>query len=133
MPLDCNLVFLFLSLIFTNTFLSFEKSVSLLDRRNQKVLPEFRDQLQSLAYKYYYAFSSHKFFSSIVSRADIQLLNSFSRDRSIVVSKPDKGRGEVIVDRDRHDRSMNDIIFIPSRFSLITEPIHKFRYASKIK
>ena len=55
----------------------------------------------------------------------MQLLHSFSRDRSIVVSKPDwveewlllTGIGMI---------SMNDIISDPYLFPLITECIHKF-------
>ena len=64
------------------------------------IIPEFKDQLQSLAYKLFYNFS-YKVFSSIVSGNDSKILRDFGHNESIVVSKPDKGKGVVIVDKVR--------------------------------
>ena len=41
-----------------------------------------------------------KCFRLFFSRSDIKLLKEFASDRSIVVTKPDKGKGVVIIDRD---------------------------------
>ena len=62
-----------------------------------------------------------KFFS----RHDISLLRSYSSDKSIVVTKPDKGRGVVILDRSAYIEKMEAIITDKSKFSLVSNPILK--------
>ncbi|KAF2355336.1 hypothetical protein FHG87_013908, partial [Trinorchestia longiramus] len=71
---------------------------------------EFTDQLRSIASKYYYNFSPQKIFSSCISKSDIQLLKQFSQNKNIIVSRSDKGRGVVIVDKNKYIESMTAII-----------------------
>ena len=111
---------------FYKYFLSFEKFIPILKSNKLPIIPEFSNRLQSLAYKYYYNFSPFKVFSSICSPDDIKLLRNFSKNDSIVVSRPDKGNGVVVVDRCRYVESMLKIISDPSKFEEIRVPIHKY-------
>ena len=54
------------------------------------------------------------------------MIKEFSLNKNIIVSKPDKGRGIVIVDRVDYLNSMHSIISDNSKFSLIDIPIEKF-------
>ena len=56
-----------------------------------------------MSYKFYNGFRSSTVFSPIFSLSDVinivKLLKDFASDPSIVVTRPDKGRGVVILDR----------------------------------
>ena len=60
-----------------------------------------------------------------------RLLRDFGRNSSIVVCKPDKGDGVVVVDKDRYVDSIQTIISDQSKFPEITLPIQK--YVTKIE
>ena len=111
---------------FQKYFLCFEKLIFTLRSSHCSNIGEFSHQLKSLAYKYYYNFKPSKIFSPVLSNTDIKSLRTLAKDESIVVSRPDKGRGVVIVDRVNYLGSMNKIISDRSKFKLISEPIHQF-------
>ena len=48
-----------------------------------------------LSFKYFYNFKHYKVFSSIVSKNDIHLLKEQSKVKSLIICRPDKGRGVV--------------------------------------
>ena len=89
---------------------------------------EFLEKMKHYVNKFYYSFKPSKVFSPIFSASDIHLLKSFSKDHrdQIVVSKPDKGQGVVIVDRPTYLQSMITLISDQSKFSLISENILKY-------
>ena len=70
--------------------------------------------------------SPFKVFSSICSPDGIKLLRNFSRNDSIVVSRPDNGNSVVVVDRSGYVESMQKIISDNSKFEVILVPIHKY-------
>ncbi|KAF2347718.1 hypothetical protein FHG87_021527, partial [Trinorchestia longiramus] len=111
---------------FYSYFLAFEKIFLVLKDRSREVIPEFTDQLRSIASKYYYNFSPQKIFSSCISKSDIHLLKQFGQYKNIIVSQPDKGHGVVIVDKNKYIESMTAIISDRSKFQLISEPIHSY-------
>ena len=49
----------------------------------------------------------------------LQLIRSLAKDRSIMITRPDKGRGVVIMDRSEYVRKMETILQDPSTFTLI--------------
>ena len=102
-------------------FLSFEKLVCSLKNNKLPMLPEFNDQLQSLADKYYYNFSPYKVISTIFSAHDLRFLRDFGRNSNIVVCKPDKGNSIFVVDKDRYVESTiiiyQDFLSTPKRGS----------------
>ena len=59
------------------------------------------------------------------SKSDVKLLKQFASDESIVVIKPDKGRGVVILDKSDYRTKVNDILSDRSKFSVVKQPPHK--------
>ena len=88
----------------------------------------FLENMRNCVNKFYYNFKPSKVFSSIFRKQDIELLKSFAADHhdKLVVSKPDKGRGVVIVDKPTYINSMTSIISDQSKFSPISENILKY-------
>ena len=86
--------------------------------------------MQSIAYKYFYSFNPLKTFS-IISKKDISELRQLSRNQEIVVCKPDKGKGVVILDESTYIEKMMDIISDHSKFEVLSETIEK--YTTKIE
>ena len=69
---------------------------------------EFRDQLLSLAFKYFYSFKPYKNISSVFKPSDFSLLKNFASNPDIVVLNLDKGKGVVIVDRHQYIIKCNE-------------------------
>ena len=111
---------------FYNYYLSFEKLANYVKNTRCNDKENLMNQIRDIAHKYYYNFKPYKIFSSIFSRKDIAVLKMFSCNKSIIVSKPDKGKGVVITNRTDYINSMNNIISDSSKFSEINESIEKF-------
>ena len=111
---------------FYKYFLPFEKCVLHLKNDHCLDFPEFTNRIKSLAYKYFYNFKSYKIFSSVFKVGDVRLLRALSRNPNVIVTRPDKGRGVVILDRSNYTNSVHGIISDSSKFQEITEPITKF-------
>lgn len=62
----------------------------------------------------------------MISRKNVFLLKELSKNKNLIISKPDKGRGVVLTDKVNYINSMNTIISDASKFSIITDPIEKF-------
>ena len=63
----------------------------------------------------------------------MQFLRKFQQSRMwsivhymIIVAKPDKGKGVVVVDRVRYIESMQNVISDRTKFQEISQPVHKF-------
>ena len=111
---------------FYKYFMSFEKLMQTLKNSHCSDLPEFTNRLKTLAYKYFYNFKSYKIFSSVFKVGDISLLRSLSKNPNIIVTRPDKGRGVVLLDKCNYISSVISIISDTSKFEPITDPITKF-------
>ena len=111
---------------FYKYFICFEKlSMNLKNESCVGNFNEFRDQLKSLAFKYFYSFKPYKIFSSVFKQSDFSLLKKFASNPDIVISKPDKGKGVVIVNRHQYVSAMTQIISDRTKFQEIVEPIYK--------
>ena len=64
-------------------------------------------------------------FSPIFSRSDVRLLKEFASDPTIVVTKPDKGKGVVVLDKVKYVEKVESILSDRSKFTVVTEPLHK--------
>ena len=80
-------------------------------------------KLRSIAYKYFYNFKGYKIFSSIFSKLDICDLKQLASNNNIIVCKPDKGRGVVLIDRVTYTNKMINIVNDTSKFIKLTESI----------
>jgi len=87
---------------------------------------DLRDKIQTISHKFFYSFKSCKVFSSIFSRSDILELKKLGSNRDIVVCKPDKGNGVVVLDKSKYLTSMHSILSDTSKFSAVTVPAAKF-------
>ena len=65
-------------------------------------MSEFTHKLHLLAYKYFYNFKPHKIFSAVFKGDDMKLLKNLAKNAKIIVCRPDKGRGIVIVDKETY-------------------------------
>ena len=83
-------------------------------------------ELQNSSCKYFYNCKPHKIFSPIFTQGDIQFLKSFASNKDIIITKPDKGRGVVIVNKNNYINSMETIISDLSKFISIDESMAEF-------
>ena len=91
--------------------------------------PKFKDfirELRTASNKFYYGFKSYKIFSPIFSSNDVNLLKNFAKNKNIIVTTPDKGRGVVIIDKKDYISSMTQIISDITKFQLIHESWSKY-------
>ena len=113
-------------------FLAFETMVDRLGNyfvSDKDKLDEFIKQLHHLSHKYFYNFKPRKIFSSIFNRNDIKQLVSLSRNENIVICKPDKGKGVVIIDKTSYIDKMSEMIEDSSKFEEITDmPFSKYTW-----
>ena len=114
------------NLDFFKYFLSFEKLAFSLKQLSASEFLRIRNPLKNLAYKYYYNFKPYKIFSSVFSKTDMVALKDLANNKEVIVSKPDKGKGVVILDRSQYVSSMEKIIADKTKFKRIDEPIDKF-------
>jgi hypothetical protein len=111
---------------FCKYFLCFEKLANGLKSSPTHDSAMFINQLKSLAFKFFYNHKSYKIFSSVFSSSDVSAIRSLGSCNDIVVTRPDKGRGLVILDRSKYRESLMKIVADKTKFTEISEPVHKF-------
>ena len=67
--------------------------------------------------KYYYGVNPSKVFSPIFSRTDLGILKTLGSKQDLVVCKPDKGKGVVLLDKHDCIQKMNEILQDTSKFT----------------
>ena len=89
---------------------------------NDKLL-EFKSKLRALSMNYFYNFKPYKVFCAIFTKSDFSELKSLGNNKDIILCKPDKGRGVVLVDRSLYVEKMTTLISDGNKFSEICESI----------
>ena len=101
-----------LKLNYTEFFLAFEKLFRTL--KNEEIynstvdsINHVRSTLKNLALKTYYSFKPElsSFHKSVMST-----IKHLASDKSLIVTKPDKGSGVVLIDRNTYIQKMNDVL-----------------------
>ena len=108
--------------------LKFEKlinGIASLPLRENVCFDVVKRGIVSISERYFHNFNASKVFSPIFSRGDIALLRKFASDKSTIITKPDKGRGVVILDRSSYVEKMETILNDRSKFVVMSEPILK--------
>ena len=82
-------------------------------------------ELQNFSFKYFYNFKQHKISSPTFTQGDIQSLKSLSTNK-VIITKPDKGRGVVMVNKNINIISMQAIISDWSKLIPIDESMDNF-------
>ena len=113
---------------FYRYFLKFESIASRLKnlRLPTSNYDDFINELHSLAYKYFYNFKKHKVFSSVFRPVDIKAIKNFASNPDIIICKPDKGRGVVILDKSTYIERITSIVSDATKFSVVDIPIDKY-------
>ena len=114
---------------FYQYFLKFEELYHNLCRDNiveSESCQEFKKQLQGIANKYFYNFKPYKIFSAIFCKSDISSLKALGRNKEVIVTRPDKGRGVVLLDRKTYVQKMDELISDRTKFSEIKESIQVY-------
>ena len=89
-------------------------------------MPQFKHALKNIAFKYFYNFKSRKIFSPIFSKTDVSELKQLGHNKDLIVCKPDKGKGMVLLDKSVYIDKMQEIICNSSKFVLINESVNTY-------
>ena len=81
----------------------------------------FRSSLKHLAFSSFYNPNSN--FTHNVSREEYSALLNLSKDESILIIRPDKGNGVVLINRDDYVTKMHHILHDHTKFDLINDDI----------
>ena len=103
-------------------FLAFENLYRTLVKQpqyNSESQPPLKSTIKSIACRFFYNFKPYKIFSPIFNKSDIQTLRNLSSDSSIIISKPDKGNGVVILNKQDYISKMNEILDDSTKFKKI--------------
>ena len=117
--------------------MSFEKFNGLLNREllSNNIVPSLKSQLHSIANRHFYNFKPFKVFSPVFSKNDIKILQNLRNNKSIILCKPDKGRGVVIMNKSDYLSKMYNILNDTTKFKEIKniDPfLHTLRTEDKI-
>ena len=112
---------------FTKYFLSFENLTKQLFRNEiyeciPNALSYVKSSVKTIAFKYYYSYKSP---ASIREKRYRSILKQLSSDKNIIVTKPDKGTGVVILNKSDYLRKMKQILDDPSKFEKVNTDILK--------
>ena len=113
---------------FFDYFLHFEsliQSISSLPLPPRFDFQDVKQKIRITSHKFFDTFKPSKVFSPIFSKSDIKLLKDFASDDSIVVTRPDKGKGVVILDRDHYVEKVSKLLSDNTKFCSVREPLHK--------
>ena len=94
-------------------------------RQDSTSFDDVKRNIVSVCHEYYRKFSPTKVFSPIFSRAELYILRVFASDKSLIVTKLDKGKGVVILDRSSYIEKMDTIVNDRSKFTVVADPILK--------
>ncbi|MGL4226872.1 MAG: reverse transcriptase domain-containing protein, partial [Rickettsia sp.] len=107
---------------FASFFLPFEKMFSSISSLPAHInLDGFRFALKNIAYKGYSTLNKKSWLPFLKDK-DFALLRNLAKDKNLVVSRPDKGRGVVLMDRDNYVSKMNSILSDETKFAKIGPP-----------
>ena len=104
---------------FVTFFLSFEKLAHILSRYGiNDNFNSFRKECSYLAHKVFTSHWGHNWFP-FLKKEDIFTLKRLGNNKNLVVTKPDKGNGVVILDKSDYNNKMCNILEDISKFQLI--------------
>ena len=100
-------------------FLHFEKLYNALNKQNiLESIDNARNQIRAIASKYFYNFKPYKNRCAVFSRKDFNNLRNLAQNSELYVTKPDKGNGVVIMNKQDYCDKINTILNDETKFSL---------------
>ena len=111
-------------------FFHFEKLFSILNNysiydRIENSKSEFKLRVQSIASKFFYNFKSFKNMNPFFQKKDFSILKTLSKNNNIYVTRPDKSKGVVIMNRNDYCDKMLDILNDDTKFTTVDKPEKK--------
>ena len=82
----------------------------------EKSFEEFCSKIKYLALNFYEQFSYKDIINPIIKKEDIHSLKKLAQDSSIIISRPDKGKGTVILNKTDYINKMNNIVNDSTKF-----------------
>ena len=127
--LSMGLKFCFLpsKLKYSTFFASFEQLLFKLSKHDiYEIFPDalnsFNSQLKSIAFRNFYSFKPQV---SNYHKKIISCLKELSRDKNVIITKPDKGNGVVLLNKSSYLEKMNTILADTINFSKMKEDLYK--------
>ena len=120
---------------FYKYFLPIESIVSRIKFLNLHIginFSEFINKFHAISHKYFYNFNSFKIFSAVFTKRDINEIKTLASNKDIIICKPDKGRGVVILDKATYVTQMHKLLSDTSKFEKITN-FNFAKYTLKIE
>jgi len=97
---------------YTDYFFSFEKILQTV--KNLKTYKTdfeiVKQDIKSIANQYYYKFKTHKVFSYLINKADLRILKNLKLNKQIIICRPDKGNGVVLMNKLDYINKMNTVL-----------------------
>ena len=81
----------------------------------------FKLKLSSLAHTYFLKSHNLRFSSLFFSRSDVDLLRGLGSNSELIISRPDKGSGVVLMDRSAYNDKMYNILNDVSKFIRVND------------
>src|SRR5215469_14177192 len=112
---------------YTDYFFSFEKILLMINnlKTYKTNFESVKQDVKSLANHYFYKFKSHKVFSYLINKTDIRILKNLKLNKQIIICRPDKGNGVVLLDKLDYINKMNIILENETEFNKIDSDIFK--------
>ena len=120
---------------FYKYFLPIESIVSRIKFLNLHIginFSEFINKFHAISHKYFYNFNLFKIFSAVFTKKDINEIRTLASNKDIIICKPDKGRGVVILDKATYVTQMHKLLSDNSKFEKITN-FNFAKYTLKIE
>ncbi len=106
---------------FTEYFLSFEKLATLLKPLcNNDTFIKFRKDCSNLAYSTYTRPKQNTWYP-FLKQIDINILKNLTQNKSVVITKPDKDKGVVLLDRNYYNSKIFDILSDNNKFHKLND------------
>lgn len=89
---------------------------------------QFRSSLSFLASNYFVKFRNLKYSSILFTKSDSQILNNLRKNDKIVISRPNKGNGVVILNKESYLDKMQNILNDQTKFNVCRESFYKLTF-----
>ena len=118
---------------FTQMFLPFEKLCKYLkySTNNSDTFEGCCIALRNLVHGTYLSSKNKNTWFPFFKKSDLLILKKLGENKNLIVCRPDKGKGVVILNRHDYVAKMNDILSDTKKFNLVTEP--HFKVATRIE
>ena len=122
---------------FSYNYLNFEKFFYKVNELNSKTRETpldgtFLSHFKSLIHTYHQDCQNYFNSESKLSKDKLTILKNLASNKDIVVTRPDKGNGVVIMDKIDYIKKMDDILNDPSKFKLISKDVGTGTLAAEI-